>query len=138
MRKMTTINTYKHLSSAHMLRERLTWPVTPQKPNTPLTATQNNVYLCMIQHFSSWLCNVPVSKAIKLLKQLCSFSDLWVIMAQNVIQNDIKMRTKALQILPSYKGFMNWNIKSPSIIHMRSALHLYSPQVTHSVLGQTT
>jgi len=59
-------------------------------------------------------------------------------MAQNVIQNDIKMRTKALQILPSNKGFMNWTIKSPSIMRMWSALQIYSRHVTYSVFGQTT
>jgi len=47
------------------------------------------------------------------------------------------MRTKAPQILPSNKGFMNWNIKSPSIMGMWSALQLYSLHVRYSVLGQT-
>jgi hypothetical protein len=59
-------------------------------------------------------------------------------MAQNVIQNDIKMRTIAPPILPSNKGFMNGNIKSPSIMGMWSALQLWSLHVRYSVHGQTT
>jgi hypothetical protein len=59
-------------------------------------------------------------------------------MAQNIIQNDIQIRTKAPKILPSNKGFMNGNIKSPSIMGMWSALQLYNLHVRYSVLGPTT